>query len=395
MHPRNNLIEIFSTFLVFGNDRFCRWVTDAKLRRSMEKALQQIPQETDEDFWISFLYHQIHKSSSVRLAKEHTIAYLQEPCYWTAQKIVASFATTQYKLSDCFQIGITQVDKIFKGFNPNSGSRLKNYASTVFGLAIRETFRQRHEIDICTDWGLLRKITKKRLEESLQAENLPRDTIVAYVTAWSCFKLLYVPNKAHHSRQLSKPDNQTWEAIAKAYNSQTHQQVNPQTLETGLLACARAVRRYLYPNVSSFNAPVNSEDSGEWLDNIPANELDSPLTYIIAQEEQQLRVSHQSQINQVLIQALTQLDPQAREILQLYYAEGLTQQQIAKQLQVQQYTVSRRLTKTRETLLKSLANWSQENLHISITPDILKTTSTVMEEWLQLYYSQDKNQKAV
>ncbi|KYC40001.1 group 3/4 sigma-70 RNA polymerase sigma factor [Scytonema hofmannii PCC 7110] len=395
MHPRNNLVEIFSTFLVFADDRFCRWVTDAKLRRSIANAIQQTPQETDEDFWISFLYNQLRKSSSVTLAKEHTIAYLQEPCYWTSQKIVASFATTQYKLSDCFQIAITQVDKIFKGFNPNSGSSLKNYASTVFGLAIRETFRQRHEIDICTDWGLLRKISKKRLEESLQAESFPRDTIVAYMTVWNCFKLLYVPTQAHTSRQLSKPDNQTWEAIAKAYNSQTHQQVHPQTLETWLLASAKAVRRYLYPNVTSFNAPVNSEDSGEWLDNIPSNELDSPLTYIIAQEEQQLRGSRQSEINQVLIEALTQLDPQARQILQLYYTQGLTQQQIAKQLQVQQYTVSRRLTKTRETLLKSLASWSQENLHISMTPDILKSTSAVMEEWLQVYYMQDKNQKVL
>lgn len=340
-------------------------------------------------------YDRLHKSSSARLAKEHTIAYLQEPCYWTSQKIVASFATTQYKLSDCFQIAITQVDKILKGFNPNSGSRLKNYASTVFGAAIRETFRQRHEIDICTDWGLLRKISKKRLEESLQAESLPKDKIVAYMSVWNCFKLLYVPSQAHSSRQLSKPDNQTWEAIAKAYNSQTHQQVNPQMLEAWLLACAKAVRRYLYPNVASFNAPINSEDSGEWLDNIPADELDSPLAYTIAQEEQQLRVSQQSEIHNVLREALTQLDPQAREILQLYYAQGLTQQQIAKQLQVQQYTVSRRLTKTRETLLKSLANWSQEHLHISITPDILKTTSAVMEEWLQFYYTQNKNQKAV
>lgn len=84
--------------------------------------------------------------------------------------------------------------------------------------------------------------------------------------------------------------------------------------------------------------------------------------------------------------AIAQLEPEAQQIVQLYYAQGLNQDKIAKQLEMKQYTVSRRLTKARENLLKSLANWSQETLHISITPDLLKSMSTLMEEWLQSYY---------
>ena len=71
----------------------------------------------------------------------------------------------------------------------------------------------------------------------------------------------------------------------------------------------------------------------------------------------------------------------------MYYGQELTQQQIAEQLAVKQYTVSRRLTKSRESLLLALASWSKETLHISLTSDVLNYISTVLEEWLKVYYS--------
>jgi hypothetical protein len=54
---------------------------------------------------------------------------------------------------------------------------------------------------------------------------------------------------------------------------------------------------------------------------------------------------------------------------------------------MKQYTISRRLTKARETLLLALAQWSRDTLHITLTSDVLKDTSTVLEEWLQTHYS--------
>ncbi len=385
MHPRQSIIPIFSTFVQFNADRFHNWATDSKLRRSMQSSLNKTPQETSENFWVLYWYNHLRKNQ-VEIAKEHLIAYLQEACYWTSQKTSASFTSTQYRLPDCFQIAIAQVDKVLKGFNPNQGFILKNYASVIFGSVIRETLRQRREIDICTEWGMLRKISQKRLVESLEYAGLSPDTITAYLLAWNSFKTLYVPTQANATRQLSRPDDQTWEAIAKAYNSQSSQQVTPQILETWLLNCARQARIYLYPPSTSINVTPPGQDAGEWVDNL-AGEVDSVLNQIITQQEEQTRISQQSEINKVLAVAVAQLEPEAQQILQLYYSQGLTQQQIAKQLVLQQYTVSRRLTKARETLLRNLAKWSSDNLHISVTSDILKNMSTVMEEWLQAYYS--------
>jgi RNA polymerase sigma factor (sigma-70 family) len=265
---------------------------------------------------------------------------------------------------------------------------LKNYANAIFGSVIRDTLRQRHEVDICSDWGLLRKISQKRLQESLQADGLSAETVTSYIAAWSCFKSLYVPTQINTTRQLSRPDSQTWLAISYAYQTQTQSPTEPQTIEKWLLICAKAARRYLYPSVSSINVAATDDGSPEWIDNLTATDQESPLSAIISQEEEQTRNYQRSQINQILAACANQLEPQIQEILQLYYTQGRTQQQIAKELAIKQYTISRRLTKAKEILLHSLGKWSQETLHISVNSDLLNTMSVVMEEWLQSYYSQ-------
>jgi hypothetical protein len=59
---------------------------------------------------------------------------------------------------------------------------------------------------------------------------------------------------------------------------------------------------------------------------------------------------------------------------------------MAETLNTKQYTVSRRLSKARETLLTALAKWMQSTLHTAPTSDVLKYTSPVLEEWLQAHY---------
>lgn len=387
MQPRQSIIEMFSTFVQFQSDRLSGWVTDVRLRRSMETCIKKMPEaENSESFWALYWFNIWH-SQALSIAKEHLTAYLQEPCYWIAKKTAAAFASNQYTISDCFQIAIAQIDKVIKGFNPNHGFILKNYASATFSCVIRETLRQRHEVDICTPWGLLRKISQKRLVESLQTVGLSSETITNYVLAWNCFKTLYVPKQTNSTRQLSRPDNETLEAIASLYNGQSCKQIDSQTLVNWLLNSAKAARNYLYPNLTSINTPTNGQESGELLDYLPSSEQESLLTQIIAQEEEQNRFSQQGEIHNVLVTVIAELEPQAQKLLQLYYGKGLTQQQIAQHLEMKQYTVSRRLTKARDSLLLKLAQWSKDKLHISVTSDVLKHSITVLEEWLQIYYS--------
>ncbi len=392
MRSRQSLLEIFSTFLQFEGDRASNWAIDARLRRNMQHCLQQSDHaETASNFWALYWYKIWQDEGNNPDSFAHLIAYLQETCYWSAQKTMTNFALTQYTLPDCFQVAIAKVQKILSGFNAQQGFSLQNYASAIFASTIRDTLRQRQEVDICTNWALLRKVSQKRLVESLQNAGLSAETIVTYTLAWNCFKSLYVPTQETATRKLPRPDAATWAVIAQRYNADRRQvpsaaTANPETLEKWLNVCAQAARSYLNPNLISINTPKAGQDTGELLDDVPESSRESLLADLISEEEDQTRQDQRSQLNQILEAAIEQLDSELQAILYLYYQENCTQQQMAERLDIKQYTVSRRLTKAREQLLKKLALWSHETLHISLTSALLQSMSLVMEEWLQQHY---------
>jgi len=390
MRPRQNIIDLFATFIQFNADRFSHWITEPKLRRSMENCITRLQQtENSENFWVLYWYKD-WQSETNKLSKFHLAAYLQESCYWAAQKTSDNFSSNQYTLSDCFQIAIANVDTVLKGYNPTQGFPLKNYASAIFSSAIRNLLRDRLEVNISTTWSLLRRISQKRLVESLQQTGLSEEKITNYLLAWKCFKTLYLPEQAAGTRKLPAPDQATWDAIANYYNQQRITQlqpgaseVNPEILEKWMVSCAKAARNYLYPPTVSLNAPKSGQKTDEFIDSLPQTATESLLTEMIAQEEVENRAVQIEGMKIVLGGAIAKLDPEAQNIIKLYYGQNLTQQQIAQQLEIKQYTVSRRLTKIRESLLLALAQWSQDTLHISLNSNVLKDISIVMEEWLK------------
>ncbi|MBO3458231.1 sigma-70 family RNA polymerase sigma factor [Aetokthonos hydrillicola Thurmond2011] len=394
MRSRQGITELFSTFLQLDTDRVIGWAVDGRLRRNILHCQARLPQpEESENFWVSY-WCKIWQEQPESLAKGHLSAYLQEVCYWAAQKTIVKVSSTQYSVSDCFQMAITRIDKVLKGFKPNIGFSLKSYSSVIFSTELKELLCQQQEIDICTNWRLLRKVTQKRLVESLQNVGLNADTIQSYVLAWKAYQALYAPQKASGTRQLPKPDAATWQAIAEFYNSERHTQLSVpgvnctvETIEKWLVGCAKAVRSYFYPDFVSINAPRGDDSSAEYQDILPQLQQESLITEFIAEEELLDRQSQHSQISTVLAAALNDLDQESQIIIQSYYNERLTQQQIAQKLQIKQYTVSRRLTKAKDSLLLKLANWSKESLHIQLNPSVLNYMSTFIEEWLQAFYS--------
>ncbi|MBD1855136.1 MULTISPECIES: sigma-70 family RNA polymerase sigma factor [Leptolyngbya] len=390
MRSRQDPLETFSTFLQFEGDRASTWATDARLRRRMQKCLESASGSLN--FW-SLYWLKIWQEKSDRGAVDHLTAYLQETCYWSAHKMLLNFAAVQYTLPDCFQVAIVKVEKILQNFNAQQGFNLQNYASAIFSSTIRDTLRQRQEVDICTNWALLRKVSQKRLVESLENAGLSAETIASYVLAWNCFKTLYVPTQATGTRKLPRPDDQTWTTIAQQYNKNREAllETTPTLIEKWLITCANAARNYLNPTLVSINTPKPGYDSGELLDDVPESPRESLIADLIAEEEIQERQAQRSNLNQVLETAIAQLDEELQSILRLYYAENCTQQQMATRLNIKQYTISRRLTKAKELLLKSLATWSQETLHISLTPALLQSMSAVLEDWLQTHYKNLEN----
>lgn len=405
MRVRQNIVDMFSTFLRLEDDLPKGWMTDAKLHRAIQQAIAHHPEEkTSEQFWATF-WHQCWRREQAAstegsegsersfTALGHLSAYLQEVCYWSARTVKSHASTVRYSLSDFFQVAIGEVPKILTACDPNGHASLKTYANSAFGNLIRDFLRQRRDIDLCNDWGLLLKLSRKRLTEVLTAEGLDGDTIQRYILAWQCFETLYIPSKAPGLRRTAAPSAELWQAIADQYNqlrsterSNADQACKPATIERWLTYCTSRVRANLYPSVASLNAPRVGYESGELQDDLEDDTRGSLLSEMIAQEDAQERQNQHQQMNAVLVAAIAALDQTAQQLLHLYYGQQLTQQQIAKQLEIQQYTVSRKLAKTRETLLLKLAQWSQEMLQTSLDSSTLKSISPILDEWLQNYY---------
>jgi RNA polymerase sigma factor (sigma-70 family) len=390
MQPRQSIVEIFSTFVKFEADQFSGWVTDSKLRRSMKSCLERSRTEELHTFWAIYWYKVWHAQLSC-LAVGHISAYLQEVCYWVARKFALNFVQ-QSSVADCFQIAIANVPKILKSFNPQYSSHLKNYAELAFERILKDAMRLSHEADICSDWAFLYKLSRKRLVQSLQNTGFSADSIESYILAWECFKELYTGNNKK-IRQLTKPSVLTLKAIANLYNTERLSQlssstapVNEQTIEQWLLSSAKAARTFLYPQIISADAPRKDQDDSNLLDILPTDLQTSLITQIIEQEEAVTISKQQTQLNQVLQQAIAALDADAQKLLQAYYVQQLTQQQIAQHLNIKQYNVSRRLSSIKKSLLLTLTQWSQNTLHISPKSVVIDAINTSLEEWLKLYY---------
>lgn len=393
MQARQGLLELFSTFLNFESDRIKGWIADARLQRSMQTCLQQATQsDLLEAFWVLY-WHQIWQRQSSPVAAGHLSAYLQEVCYWAARKLSMNLASGQ-SITDFFQIAIANHHKVLKGFDPQRGIGLKRYASMAFSNIIKDTLRLRQEVDICTNWALLYKLSQKRLVESLQNLGLQQPTIEPYLLAWRCLKAVHGPADGRVARKLEKPDAATWAKIAQLYNSQrltdlgaAAETCSPETLEKWLNACANAARSYLYPTVLSADAPKPGQDQGDFLEDLQSTFQDSVLTEVIAQEEAAERQAQRTQVNAILLRSLIKLDVQSQRLLQMYYGQGLTQQEIAQQLAVKQYTISRRISSLKRSLLSALGEWSQTTLHQPLNSDVVNHMSTLLEEWLKMHYS--------
>ncbi|MEH2205065.1 MAG: sigma-70 family RNA polymerase sigma factor [Nostoc sp.] len=394
MRPRQKIIEMFSTFLELEGDRFSKWLIDIKLHRNIQNCLESSPfVPNSENFW-ALHWHKCWREQSNSLARMHLSAYLQEPNYWAAKKTIAKFTNIQHSLADYFQMANAEIETILKNFNLEKCSSLKTYATIAVPSRLKDILRQRKEADICTNWALLRKVSKKQLLEALAQAGLSPILIAQYRLAWTCFKELYVQNQPGGTKSLPEPEPQLWEAIVNLYNRDCQNQLTQSTpestrekIEQWLTQAAVYVRGYLYPPVSSLNVVISEDDSTTTFD-LPDPSSDSLITEMIAQEDAQNQQNQQSQIEAVLLKTLQTFEVKTQEILQLYYQQGLTQPQIVERLQMSQPTVSRRLIKCRESMLSALIQWSQDTLNISVTSNLVNDMSSALEEWLKVKYGE-------
>ncbi|NJM20905.1 MAG: sigma-70 family RNA polymerase sigma factor [Richelia sp. RM2_1_2] len=400
MRPRQDITEMFSTFIDLQKDEFSGWLVDRRLRVSMQNYLIRSP-EVSEKQWALYWYQHWRSpvvavgAASPRLqfdylAKMHLQAYLQEPCYQVGKKTKTKWlGNSQYSVADVFQMANAEIETILKDFDSKKSSGLKEYFGMAIRSKLRDIFRQRQEADPCSNWALLRKVRKKQLEKALKNAGLRPTEIPKYLLAWKCFNQIYLPTQPGGTKQLPEPSSQLWKAIADSYNSYRHQLTEntpplctTQLIKEWLDETVGFVRNDWFPTVEYLDTSNSGNNARQTLEDIPDFSEDSPIDKIIAAEDLQNQQEQIDQMFGVLSETLQAWDQKSQEIFRLYYQEELTQQQIMEQLQMSQATVSRKLNRGRESLLGALVKWSQ-NLNISLNPNQIKHMSNALEEWLK------------
>lgn len=384
----------FSTFVKIANDDFECWIEDPRLKRSLDQQQALLQWEQGDSFplnsWVAH-WHQHWESKQTRLPRHHLYAYLQEPCYWTARKISSRFSTTNFDLADCFQVAFEKSDDVLHSFNPELGTSLSTYANRAFSNAIQDALSKHNEIQIASELSLLQRCTKKRLEKALVDAGLPQTMRANHQAAWQSFKAFYFPQTTT-ARNLASLDQEDW-AMMVAYYEVLREEQNLATaseaeLQTWLGNCVFHLRRYTAPKSLSLNAEI--DDSEEFIEQL-GSQREETMTRLLAQEQEAARQQQQQRITAVLQAGLAKLNPSSQQLLHLYYGEQLKQTEIAAQLGNQQYQVSRQLRTARQALLKALLAWSKKELHISFDSTVLNGMTVILEDWLTIQFSGERN----
>jgi RNA polymerase sigma factor (sigma-70 family) len=392
MESRTQILDMFSTFAFLEGDYFRRWVSDPRLRRSMEKSTASIATPTQTDKFWSVYWYKKWQSQSHCLAESHLTAYLQETCYWAAQQISQRSSISQYTFGDYFQITNSEIQRVLKSFSSDRGSTLKSYASLVLSNVLKETLRRRQAAEICSDWSLLYRTSKKRIRDVLVHSGIAEPELSQYQLLWFCFTTQYVPfgSTGELSQQL---DAHLWRQITDLYNTKrqgqlsvTGAELSPEQIETRLAHLGRWIRNYLYPTIDSLNRLKPSQEGGEIQDDLFDPTSQNLVDLAIEVEDCTQRTIHQSKLQSVLEKAIELLDPEYKEILRLFYQDQLSQLELADRLKVSQPTVSRRMKKAEEQLLSALLVWVQSALNEFPDPNTLKVISSTLREWLNTYY---------
>jgi RNA polymerase sigma factor (sigma-70 family) len=235
---------------------------------------------------------------------------------------------------------------------------LESYARYRFWTLLRDKLRKFRIIRICTDWALLRGLDKKCLTAHLRRCGYGNN-IETYVFALESFHEGYQLRQNTQIRALQEPDEKTWEKIAQIYRNKSSSQCELKEIQKLLSDCVRCVRDiYEDSSLKIFELKKRMDEYNE----------------------------EQSKIEAFLVKLLESFDSEKQNILWLYYSQNSTQNKISKELDIPQYSVSRRLREVRKLLLKNLAIWSRDEMQINLNQDILNQLNILINEWLANYY---------
>jgi RNA polymerase sigma factor (sigma-70 family) len=406
------------------------WEVNQTLQNRLETLLAKQPYLVTEDectvHWISIYRDRGRTKPQTKLVETFLCYYLQQIAYQVANKTYNSAVvgmskteTGTYKKDELFAIANAKIPKVIQNFNPNaiaeftssSGSRLGAYAYQVFRNAVRAAISLQ-QIDRLSDWGLLvYGVSPRYLVQALQEQGLEKLEIDYHRSILHSFQQVHritgtlsstatptsaspVETEWRRSRRLPEPSEDQLQATIACYNRLRADRPQYQALPAlaaedsalvkhCLRQCAQAVRTSKQePQLVSLNKLLKQEDT-ELGDLIPDTQNHTPIVAVT-----------QDEFLTVLRRQVTELAPTWQKAMKLIYGQGAIQSAVARQLQVDQCTVSRWQNGNRgkggwlRTLQEKLAAHYEPTF--TLTPEVLDRVTGIeaLEYYLELLFTQ-------
>lgn len=385
MDKRESLIEQFSTFVVWSEERFQRWQTDPRLSRHMKKSFQ-LENSGDSQYWVAYWHQQWQQQNSTHgaISQDHLYAYLQEPCYRVTVKLWSTYQhRNDRSLYDLFSQGVLCFQKLLSSFNPILNPNLGAYANFFLKWRILDELRRQDKSYGHTLWSLLLHTSEARLRKALIAMGINGEPLEWHLQAWECYVALYKPAKVKREGKIQAPPSEIWSEIATSYNFVMPQPQEVGTIQHWVKICGQAVFRYMAPTEVSINQPIFTEGQQELIDVIAA-----PDTSTRADSLHDYGAIHSQILTwlrgewQRLDIKRNRLNIHTKTMVQLYYGEGQEQKYISQKLGINQSTVSRTLNKVNTIVANRFLEWSMDNLHISLQVNDVETINEAVSQWL-------------
>ncbi len=407
MEKRRNIVNKFSSFISFTGDNHqtqFNWQVDLELENNMKSKVAADP-EAKESFWAQYFLkvllaqYQPDKENllefnpeCISTAKKHFSAYLQEACFKAAKDIHCEFKYIKHKysLKECFQIAnvaASSPSKFFKSFDfERLTINVEAYAITALKRFIRNQIYQ-YDLEArrtrFSNYGLLRDLSVKELNEALQAQNFSSQQIILYRVAWECFNEVFqpTPNRLGGTKIPSQAD---FTAIASYYDRRCSQ-LNLQnvfatdiTIEEMLATCISIAKNYRTKQYFCLE-----EDYYGLLYAAP-----SILDVLIQQEEWQ-------QVKVIVDNLFNNMPKLCQIIFKLWQGLNLTQTEIANLLKFKypelqkQYQVARQLKRYHRNILREFAlSWNQVNSEVYLNCEDIESIKSALDNCLESHCKQ-------
>ncbi|WP_199248995.1 sigma factor-like helix-turn-helix DNA-binding protein [[Phormidium] sp. ETS-05] len=387
-----------------------RWQCIPRLRRNMQlyetrdAGFAQLCDRPDQgesvaDFWRQKVVERQSRAdwepaNYRELALAHLASYLEPTCDY-----VAKYATNNYQ-EICWEDGFAiareviytqeQLADFLKTYRRDGQATIKTY---IQGILLR-IIRAETSVGEYSQWRLLCQTSKKELRQALSKMGVKEVEISRMILARQCFKEVYVLNRVKHPQRKSggkwpEPLKEDFGAAASSYNAQKYlpympvellagKEMEPQEMVALMRQCIQALRNQfnsitwvasLEEMMESFGYEARDGEGGGTRRRLPLPEASLDIWQSLEAEqgqsatteiEEKLRAALRSENDVMEIRIGDSCWPcDRRKMLLMHYGLGMTEQQVADYLTINQSNVSRLLCRYKKRLLQTLTELSR------------------------------------